>query len=56
MDNQEIWDENWSRISEYVTNSAGNRWAFYLIRKILRGVELDNDSCVVDIGCGVNFQ
>lgn len=51
MDNRSIWNEKWDRLAEYSRNSAGNRWAFYLIRRLLKKVEIDSGD-IVDIGCG----
>ena len=53
MDNNKIWNDNWKEIAEYGTKSAGNRWAFYLIRKILKNIVLDADSVIMDVGCGM---
>lgn len=51
--NRKIWNENWKEIADYSTNSAGNLWAFYLIRKVLRGITISNDGCIIDVGCGM---
>ena len=52
MDNKKIWDENWAKIAAYSTNSAGNRWAFYLIKKILRDITI-GEGIIIDVGCGM---
>lgn len=52
LDNQRIWDNNWSKLAQYSTQSAGNKWAFFLIRKILKKINL-SEGYIVDMGCGM---
>lgn len=52
MDNKSIWNEKWDRLAEYSRQSAGNKWAFYLIKKLLKKAEIDS-GYIVDIGCGM---
>lgn len=52
MNNKDIWNNNWKKVADYSTNSAGNRWAFYLMRKILKDIHLDA-GVIVDAGCGM---
>ncbi len=53
MDNKTIWDTNWKKSAEYATKSGGNRWAFYLIKQVLKNITLDDNYAIVDMGCGV---
>ena len=52
MDNKKIWDANWKKLADYSTNSAGNRWAFYLIRSLCKKISID-DGIIIDVGCGI---
>ncbi len=56
MDNRQIWDTNWKQLGDYATNSAGSRWAFYLIRHALENVHLTPGAAVVDCGCGIGAK
>lgn len=51
-DNAKIWDEKWKNLSDYSLKSGGNRWAFFLIEKLLKHANIDNN-CILDIGCGI---
>ena len=53
MDNQEIWDKNWEQLGRYSIESAGNRWAAYLIRKLCRKCVMPAGAGIIDVGCGV---
>lgn len=53
LDNKNIWNENWKEIADYSINSAGNLWAFYLIRKVLNGITIDHSASIIDVGCGM---
>lgn len=55
MDNKKIWNNNWKKLSDYSKMSAGNRWAFYLIRQILKKAEIE-PGLILDIGCGVGTK
>ena len=51
MDNKQIWNEKWRNLGKYSQNSAGNRWAFSLIKKLAGKIE-EELNFIVDIGCG----
>ncbi len=56
MDNKHIWETNWEQLGRYSLYSAGNRWAFYLIRSVLKSVQLKPNTKVIDCGCGVGAK
>jgi hypothetical protein len=40
MDNKNIWDYKWAMLAEYSKKSGGNRWAFYLMKYLLKKTEM----------------
>ena len=56
MDNKQIWDANWSQLGRYSTHSAGSRWAFYLIKSVLKNIHLTPGTKIIDCGCGVGAK
>lgn len=52
MDNKNIWDFKWAVLAEYSKKSGGNRWAFSLMKYLLKKIEIGKGN-IVDVGCGI---
>ncbi len=56
MDNKQIWETNWQQLGRYSTNSAGSKWAFYLINTVLKRARLCKGSGIIYCGCGIGAK
>jgi SAM-dependent methyltransferase len=52
MDNQEIYNENWADWMDIKTYGPASRWQRFLIKRLVRKIQSEKITSVLDVGCG----
>ena len=50
--NKDIYEDYYKSVSLFKTTSPGNRWLFYLIRELFKGIDASSVGSILDVGCG----